>query len=76
MNEREISRTALLRALTAAAHRYDGLTYAQIGRAMGVGHARARDLVLKGEQLLRRRYRLLNTCAELTAAGVALSDDL
>lgn len=68
MNMRDVTRTATARALTAAALRYDGLLFKQIGAQLGgVSVQRARDLVAKGERILRNRYAALNECAEVFA---------
>lgn len=70
MNHREVTRRSRLRALTAAALRYDGLTLQEIAVSMGVTHREtARMAVYKGEMILRRDYAALNECAELIARG-------
>jgi hypothetical protein len=70
MDFREITRAAEVRALTAAALRYDGLTFREIGeRIGGVTIETARQAVLKGERILQRRFAALNECAELVGRG-------
>jgi hypothetical protein len=71
MNYVEITRKGRLRALTAAALRYDGLTFREIGERMGGVHLEtARMAAQKGTRILRRDYADLNECAEL----IAMSD--
>jgi hypothetical protein len=65
-----ITRDARQRALTAAALRYDGLKFHEIGERMGgITVETARQAVKKGERLLVRHYAALNECAELVARG-------
>jgi len=70
VNYQEITRAGTKRALTAAALRYDGLTFGEIGKRMGgVTVETARQAVLKGERIMARHYAALNECAELIARG-------
>lgn len=76
MNYREITDAATKRALTAAALRYDGLKFHEIGKRMGgITVETARQAVLKGERMLQRRYAALNECAELVARGALRRTD-
>jgi len=63
----DITRRSRSRALHAAARRYDGLSFREIGREMGVTVETARQAVLKGERILKRDYSALNHCAEKLA---------
>lgn len=73
MNAREITRSSISRALTAAALRYDGLMLKEIGAQLGgVSKERARQLVMKGERILAHRYAALERCAELVARGAQM----
>ena len=67
MNYREIDRASRKRAYEAAAMRYDGLTFREIGRQMGVTLETARQAVMKGERLIERNFATINHCAELIA---------
>lgn len=70
MNYREITTAATKRALTAAALRYDGLKFHEIGERMGgITVETARQAVLKGQRILQRNYAALNECAELIASS-------
>jgi hypothetical protein len=70
VNYREITAASVERALTAAALRYDGLKFHEIGAQLGgITVETARQAVLKGDRLLRRRYAALNECAERIARG-------
>lgn len=70
MNYRQITQAGTRRALTAAAMRYDGLTFGEIGKRMGgITVETARQAVLKGERVMERHYAALNDCAELVARG-------
>lgn len=72
-NYREITLAGTKRALLAAAFRYDGLTFREIGVQMGgVTVETARQAVLKGERILERRYAALNECAALVARGASI----
>lgn len=76
MNFVDITRGSITRALTAAALRYDGLKLREIGKQLGnVTMETARQAVLKGERLLKRRYAALNACAEIIAAGILICPD-
>lgn len=70
MNYREITSRGVKRALSAAALRYDGLKFHEIGQRMGgITVETARQAVLKGERILAKHYAALNECAELIARG-------
>ena len=71
MTETEITRRSMRRALRAAALRYDGFSYGEIGKAMGgITREAARQASLKGERILSRQYRALTECARLVARGI------
>jgi hypothetical protein len=70
MNYVEITRSSFVRALTAAALRYDGLTFREIGQQLGgITVETARQAVLKGERIMKYKFAALNECAELIARG-------
>lgn len=73
----EIGRRSIERALTAAALRYDGLTFRQIGERLGgITSETARQAVLKGERILATRYAALNECAVMVARGAGFEPAL
>lgn len=61
----DITRRSRQRCLTAAALRYDGLSFREIGERMGnVTVETARQSALKGERILAHQYQCLNWCAQ------------
>lgn len=71
MNQKEIERDRLVRHLTAASLKYDGLKLHEIGEMLGgVTKETARQLVIKGQQKLLRNFNDLNDCAEMIGRGL------
>lgn len=62
-----IHRRRVTRGLTAAALRYEGLTFDQIGAEFGVTGSRAQTMVRAGENVLHYGFVALNDSMEILA---------